>query len=231
MDTALEGPSLAALSCGKAVWLVVLLHGVGADGNDLIDLALNWQPIVPKAEFVALHAPFPFDQAPIGRQWFSIADRSPDKILEGIRAAASILDPCLDELLAKRRLDDSHLALVGFSQGAMMALHVGLRRKKIAGIVAFSGALVAPETLATEIASRPPVLLVHGEADDVVPFAAMEKAKQALKAAEVPVKALRRPGLCHAIDDDGVIAAGDFLVRNLVVKKVAADHDHVSRGL
>jgi phospholipase/carboxylesterase len=227
MDTNLEGPSLAALSCGKAVWLVVLLHGVGADGNDLIDLALNWQPIVPKAEFVALHAPFPFDQAPTGKQWFSIADRSPDTILAGIRTAASILDPCLDELLAKRRLDDSHLALVGFSQGAMMALHVGLRRKKkIAGIVAFSGALVAPETLGTEIASRPPVLLVHGEADAVVPFAAMTEAKDALKAAEVPVKALRRRGLGHAIDDDGVIAAGDFLVQNLAIKKVAADHAH-----
>ncbi len=227
MDTILEGPSLAALSCGKAVWLVVLLHGVGADGNDLIDLALNWQPIVPKAEFVALHAPFPFDQAPVGRQWFSIADRSPDKILGGIRTAAAILDPCLDELLAKRRLDDSHLALVGFSQGAMMALHVGLRRrKKIAGVVAFSGALVAPETLGAELASRPPVLLVHGEGDDVVPFAAMAEAKETLKAAEVPVRALRRPGLGHAIDDDGVIAAGDFLVQHLTAKKAAADHTH-----
>ena len=140
MEINLEGPSLAALSCGKAVWLVVILHGVGADGNDVIDLALNWQPIIPKAEFVALHAPFPFDQAPTGKQWFSIADRSPDKVRDGIREAAAILDPCLDELLAKRRLDDSHLALVGFSQGAMMALHVGMRRKKkIAGRRGFLG--------------------------------------------------------------------------------------------
>ncbi len=227
MDTNLEGPSLAALSCGKAAWLVVLLHGVGADGNDLIDLALNWQPIIPKAEFVALHAPFPFDQAPTGRQWFSIADRSPERLLDGIRTAAAILDPCLDELLAKRRLDASHLALVGFSQGAMMALHVGLRRKtRIAGIVAFSGALIGSETLAREATSRPPVLLVHGEADDVVPFAAMAEAKAALAGAEVPVKALRRPGLGHAIDDDGVIAAGDFLTHRLVVEKAAADHAH-----
>jgi phospholipase/carboxylesterase len=224
----LEGPSLPALSCGKAAWLVVLLHGVGADGDDLIDLALNWQPIIPKAEFVALHAPFPFDQAPTGRQWFSIADRSPDKILDGIRTAASILDPCLDAMLGKRRLDESHLALVGFSQGAMTALHVGLRRKTaIAGIVAFSGALVAPERLGPEITARPPVLLVHGASDDVVPFAAMTAAKEALKAAEVPVKALRRPGLGHAIDDDGVIAAGDFLTARLVVaKKASADHAH-----
>jgi phospholipase/carboxylesterase len=227
MDTNLEGPSLAALSCGKAARLVVLLHGVGADGNDLIDLALNWQPIIPKAEFMALHAPFPFDQAPTGKQWFSIADRSPDKILQGLRAAASILDSCLDELLAKRRLDDSHLALVGFSQGAMMALHVGLRRKKkICGLVAFSGALVAPEILGAEIASKPPVLLVHGEADEVVPFAAMAEAKAALTAAEVPVKALRRRGLGHVIDDDGVIAAGDFLTAHLVAKKAEADHAH-----
>jgi phospholipase/carboxylesterase len=227
VDANLEGPSLPALSCGKAVWLVVLLHGIGADGNDLVDLALNWQPIVPKAEFVALHAPFPFDQAPTGRQWFSVADRSPDKILAGIRAAAAILDPCLDEMLAKRRLDESHLALVGFSQGAAIALHVGLRRKRpIAGIVAFSGRLVAPELLSAEIKSRPPVLLVHGEADDVVPFEAFGRAKEALEAAEVPLETLRRPGLGHVIDDDGVIAAGDFLTKHLVAKKAAEDHAH-----
>lgn len=219
----LEGPSLAPLSCGKAAWLVVLLHGLGADGNDLIDLALNWQPIVPKAEFVALHAPFPFDQGPTGRQWFGAKDPAPDKLLAGIRASAAILDPCLDEMLAKRRLPDNHLALVGFSQGGVMALHVGLRRRNgIAGIVSFSGALVGSELLEREIASRPPVLLVHGEADGVVPFPLMAMTAAALQSAQVPVTTLTRPDLGHSIDDEGVIQAGDFLVRHLVAKKVVA---------
>ena len=124
-------------------------------------------------------------------------------------------------LLAKRRLDASHLALVGFSQGAMMALHVGLRREKqIGGIVAFSGALREAEILRAEIRSRPPVLLVHGDADDVVPFAAMAEAKATLEALTVPVKSMARPGLGHSIDDAGVIAAGDFL-RGVLTPKTA----------
>ncbi len=229
MPIDLEGPSYAPLSCGKAVYLVVLLHGRGANGDDLIDLALNWQPILPKAEFLAAHAPFPCDPAPKGRQWFSVEDRAPEKILAGIRAAAEILDPFLDQLLAKRRLDDSHLALVGFSQGAMMALHVGLRRKKqIGAIVGFSGALHGAEALGAEIQSRPPVLLIHGEADAVVPFASHESARTALEASAVPVTSIARPKLGHTIDDEGVTLAGEFLCNALKPKKAEAeaDHDH-----
>lgn len=226
MPIDLDGPSLAPLSCGKAVYLVVLLHGVGANGDDLIDLALNWQPILPKAEFVALNAPFPCDFAPDRRQWFSVTDRAPEKLLQGAREAASILDPHLDDLLAKRRLDASHLALVGFSQGAMMALHVGLRREKqIGGIVAFSGALRGAEILRAELRSRPPVLLIHGDADEVVPFAAMAEARATLEALSVPVKTMTRPGLGHGIDDDGVIAAGEFL-RGVLSPKTADAHSH-----
>jgi phospholipase/carboxylesterase len=222
MPLDLDGPSLAPLSCGKAVYLVVLLHGVGANGDDLIGLALNWQPIIPQAEFIALNAPFPCDFAPDRRQWFSVADRTPEKLLQGAREAASILDPTFDDLLAKRRLEPSHLALVGFSQGAMMALYVGLRREKqIGGIVAFSGALRGVDLLRTEIRSRPPILLIHGDADDVVPYAAMAEAKAALQALSVPVKSMTRAGLGHGIDDDGVIAAGDFLTS--VLSRKSAD--------
>jgi phospholipase/carboxylesterase len=222
----LEGPSYAPLSCGKAVYLVVLLHGYGSVGEDLINVALNWQPELPKAEFLAANAPFPCEFAARGRQWFSIQDRSPAKLLAGVRAAGEILDGFLDELLAKRRLDDSHLALVGFSQGAMMALYVGMRRRKrIGGVVAFSGSLHGADVLGAEIVNRPPVLLVHGDADEIVPFERMAKAHAALEAAAVPVRSVRRPGLGHSIDDDGVILAGDFLREVLMTKTAGAGQD------
>ncbi|MGH9678105.1 MAG: alpha/beta hydrolase, partial [Candidatus Acidiferrum sp.] len=105
-----------------------------------------------------------------------------------------------------------HLALAGFSQGAATALYAGLRRQlQIAGIIAFSGALPGGEGLARDIRSKPPVLLVHGEADDVVPFRSMANAQAALEAAGVPVTAVGRPGLGHAIDDAGIALAADFL--------------------
>src|SRR5690242_18353856 len=142
----LSGPSRKPASGGAPRQLVILLHGLGADGNDLIGLAPYWAPLLPDAEFVAPDAPFPCDMAPFGRQWFSLQDRSPLAILAGVRAAAPILDVFIDEALKARNLDESRLALVGFSQGTMMSLYVGLRRAKaLAGIVGFSGALLGPE--------------------------------------------------------------------------------------
>ncbi|MFS8037506.1 alpha/beta hydrolase [Xanthobacter sp. AM11] len=221
------GPKIAALSCGKPVFLVVLLHGEGSDGQAVIDLALNWAPTMPKADFLAAQAPFPC--AGGGRRWFESGGMTPQAVEAGLRAAAPQLDAFLDEMLAQRRLDDSHLALVGFSQGAMLALHVGLRRPRTpASIVAFSGALFDLDGLEQEISARPQVLMIHGEADEVVPFAAMTATRERLKALGVPAKGMRRPGLGHASDDDGVIAAGDFLSATVVRKPAAgpADHDH-----
>ncbi|PNG25887.1 alpha/beta hydrolase [Methylocella silvestris] len=208
----LTGPSLPPLAGGAANALVVLLHGVGANGDDLIDLAAYWRPDLAKTAFVSLNAPFPCDFAPDRLQWFSVADRTPAVLLQGARVAALSLDATLDALLAARGLTDDRLALVGFSQGAMMALHVGLRRKRqIAGIVAFSGALRGGETLRAEIGAKPPVLLVHGEMDEIVPFAAMAEARSALEREGVPVAVLARPRLGHAIDEAGLDAAGRFL--------------------
>src|ERR1700730_8778205 len=208
----LDGPGLAPLAGGKAADLVVLLHGVGANGNDLLSLARAWRTILPETEFIAPNAPFPSDYAPGARQWFSLADRAPEKLLAGMREAAKILDRIFDELLASRPLGPARLALAGFSQGAATALYAGLRRQtQIAGIVAFSGALPGGEGMRSDIRSKPPVLLVHGEADDAVPFQSMANAKAALEAAGVPVTAVARPGLGHAIDDAGIALAGDFL--------------------
>lgn len=212
----LDGPRLSPLSGGKTVHLVVLLHGVAANGNDLLFLARAWRTLLPEAEFIAPDGPFPCDYAPEGRQWFGLQDRAPDKLLAGLRAASAILDRFLDELLASRGLDDASLALAGFSQGAATALYASLARpKQIAGAVAFSGALPATPHLQSDIRGKPPVLLVHGEADDVVPFQAMANAKAVLDALGVPVKAVARPGLGHAIDGAGIAIAGDFL-RNVL---------------
>jgi phospholipase/carboxylesterase len=208
----LSGPSHKPASGGPPRRLVVLLHGVGSDGNDLIGLVPYWASVLPDAEFLSPHAPFPCDMAPFGRQWFSLQDRTSAAILAGVRATAPILDAFLDEALAARGLDASQLALVGFSQGTMMSLYTGLRRATApAAIVGYSGALIGAELLSTEIRARPPVLLVHGDADEVVPVAALSHAVEALAAAGVPVEQLRCPGLGHSIDEEGLRRGGEFL--------------------
>src|SRR5215471_6090486 len=212
MRLTLEGPSRPPRRGGKPKSLVVLLHGLGADGNDLISLAPYWAPLLPETEFVSPHAPFPCDMAPYGYQWFSVQQRTPDAVLGGVRAAAPFLDAFLDEVLAARGLDESRLALVGFSQGTMMALYVGLRRAKaMAGIVGYSGRLIGEEALAEELRSKPPVLLMHGTGDEIVPFESLALAESRLKALGVPVTTLRRPGLGHSIDEIELAKGGEFL--------------------
>jgi phospholipase/carboxylesterase len=208
----LSGPRHSPAAGGQPKRLVILLHGLGADGNDLIGLAPYWAPSLPDAEFLAPDAPFPCDMAPYGHQWFSVQDRSPEAVLAGVRAAAPILDGFIDEALAERRLEDADLALVGFSQGTMMSLFVGLRRAKpVAGILGFSGRLLAPELLARELRSRPPVLLVHGTEDPLVPYDSLAAAERALTAAAVPVETLTCPGIGHSIDEAGLRRGGQFL--------------------
>src|ERR1700751_203451 len=122
MIPALSGPSRQPVSGGRPTRLVLLLHGLGADGNDLIGLAPYWARLLPTAEFLSPNAPFPCDMAPYGYQWYSSQDRAPEAALAGVRAAAPILDAFIDEALATRGLDESDFALVGFSQGTVMSL-------------------------------------------------------------------------------------------------------------
>ena len=212
----LSGPSRPPASGGKPRRLVILLHGLGADGNDLIGLAPYWARLLPDAEFVSPNAPFPCDMAPYGYQWFSVQDRTPQTMLAAVRAAAPLLDGFIDEELQKGGFDEGDTALVGFSQGTMMALYVGLRRAKpLAGILGYSGRLIAPELLADELRSRPPVLLVHGTDDPLVPFDSLAHAETALKAAGVPVETLACVGIEHAIDPEGLQRGGAFLRQTL----------------
>lgn len=210
-------PSLihAPLAGGPPKHLVVLLHGLGAEGADLIDLAPVLARSLPNALFVAPDAPSPCDMAPFGRQWFSLQSRAPADMAAAISAAGPVLQAFLAGLLERHGLPAGAMALVGFSQGAMMALHAGLRMDPPpAALVGFSGRFVEAAAPASPPA-RPPVLLVHGDADDVVPYAEMAAAETALARRSVPVECIARPGLGHGIDPPGLAAATAFLVRHL----------------
>jgi phospholipase/carboxylesterase len=214
----LSGPSLEPLS-GNTKRLVVFLHGYGADGNDLIEIGRAWQPILPDTAFVSPHAPEPCGQAPVGKQWFGLTFRDPDERWIGVNQAAPALQAYLDAELQRRQLPPSALALVGFSQGTMMSLHAGLRRPVApAAIVGFSGMFIMPndgppETVEGEIASRPPILLIHGDQDELIPVQALFHASSSLSALDVPVEWHISHGVGHGIDQEGLRHGGEFLAR------------------
>ncbi len=213
MADGIDGPRKAPAAGGAARQLVVLCHGLGADGGDLIDLAAAWGPAVPHAAFAAPDAPFAHDSG-FGRQWWSVTDRTPSVTEAGVRRAAPYLDRFIDAELARLGLAADACALMGFSQGAMMVLFAGLRRPVAPrGILAFSGALIGADRLATELTHRPPVLLVHGEEDEVVPVARSRDAEATLRQLGVPVEATFVPRLGHGIDPTGLSMGGLFLQR------------------
>lgn len=195
---------------------VIFLHGLGDHGRGgLLSIGEMWRPYLPDTEFLCPDAPFLFDMAPPefeGRQWFSLTDMSPSAMLQGAKIAAPRLDEFIDHILETRNIPAEKLALVGFSQGTMMALYVGPRRaNQIAGIVGYSGLLVGGETLTTERKSSPPVLLVHGTADEVVSYTTMAPSAEMLKKAGITVSTLTCHGTGHTIDEHGLAAGLKFL--------------------
>jgi phospholipase/carboxylesterase len=208
----MSGPRLPPRRPGPARQLVVLLHGVGADGNDLIGLAPELARRLPHAAFVAPDGPEPCDMAPYGRQWFSLRDRGPAALLAGVQATLPLLDAFLDAELEAAGLGPRQLALVGFSQGTMLALYAALRRAPaIAAVLGYSGVLLGAERLPAEVVSRPPIFLLHGDADEIVPVQALYAAIQGLQAARLPVQWSIRPGLGHAIDPETIAHGAAFL--------------------
>jgi phospholipase/carboxylesterase len=220
----LDGPRIEPRS-GPARQLVVFLHGYGADGNDLIEVGRAWQGLLPSAAFVSPHAPRPCGQAPVGREWFPLTFRNPDERWIGVNEATPVLERFLDAELKRHNLPPAALALVGFSQGTMMALHVGLRRAVgPAAIVGYSGMLVVPEdidpnTFAAEFRSRPPVLLVHGDEDQLIPVQAIFHAAQGLAELDVPAEWHISSGIGHGIDQEGLRQGGEFLARSFARRK------------
>ncbi|MFH3479041.1 alpha/beta hydrolase [Xanthobacter variabilis] len=213
----LDGPRLRPRMGGQPDSLVVLLHGYGADGRDLIDLGNAWSELLPRTAFVSPHAPDPCEQAPVGRQWFPLTFRDPHELPRGAEAAAPLLRAFLEAELEKLALPPERLALVGFSQGAMMALKVGLGEGlRPAAVVAFSGMWVdAGAAPAAPIQAPPPVLLLHGEDDEVIPAQALFGSAKALAAAGVPVEWHLSTGLGHGIDEAELAIAGAFLAQSL----------------
>lgn len=209
--TALSGPELKSTS-GITKRIVIFLHGLGADGNDLLSLAPMLD--LPDTHFMSPNAPFSCDFGGGGYQWFSLQDRNPARILPEIRIAEPMLNAYIDSAIARFNLSPADVALIGFSQGSMMALHTAPRRTApIAGVVGISGALFGADLLHGEITSRPPVCLIHGTHDDVVPFVAMAAAETTLRSQNMAVEAHARPRLGHGIDEEGIALTSAFLQR------------------
>jgi phospholipase/carboxylesterase len=212
----IDGPRLKPASGGAAKSLVVFLHGFGADGNDLIGIGREWARALPHTAFVSPHAPELCAGAPMGRQWFALTMRDPSEFARGVAKARPGLDAFLDAELARHGLAEEACALVGFSQGTMLALHVGLQRpRRLAGILGYSGLLADPGALKRPAIQKPPVLLIHGDRDDLIPIAALFAAAQGLAAAEIPVEWHISQGIPHGIGPDGLDLGRAFLQRVL----------------
>lgn len=224
--TVLDGPRLEPLSQKPAKQLIILLHGYGADGNGLIDLAKIWQTDLVDAAFISPHGPQSCELSAFGRQWFSLEQHDPDLlrrdpqriaeayeiIAPGAREAQSVLEEFIQQEREALSLSWKDIALVGFSQGTMMSLFTGLRQQIApAGILGYSGALVGADTLPAEITSYPPVMLVHGEEDDVLPYPTLALTELGLKKAGVAVSVHTRPNLGHSIDMEGIAIGRKFL--------------------
>ena len=212
----LNGPVVSPENGAEIESIVILCHGYGSNGEDLISLAPHWQALLPNTLFVSPNAPDSCPGAPLGYQWFPLSTLSKEERREGSYKAAPILDKYIDDLLEQYHLEPSKLALVGFSQGTMMSLHVGLRREeKIAGILGYSGALSAPENLASEVKEKPPVFLIHGDRDNVIPVANMFESLGALAVVGIDAEKHVSQQTAHSIAPDGLQKGGVYLAKIL----------------
>lgn len=207
-----NGASIQPHSGGPPQQIVLLLHGYGSSGSDMITLAPAWQQSLPDALFLAPHAPQRTGGA--GYQWWALHDIAPQALAAGAATAAPAIDEFIDRKLKQYGLSEADLAIVGFSQGTMMALHVGLRRtRQVAAIVGYSGMLTGAARLRAELATKPPVLLLHGSHDPVVPVAALHAAERELKHLGIEVSTHIASGVGHSVDPVGLRLGLEFVAR------------------
>lgn len=209
----LEGPEIPAMS-GNTKKLVIFLHGYGSNGDDLISLAPFFQSVLPDAHFISPNGIEYCEMTAFGYQWFSLYDRSSSVLYKEAEKMRPLLDEFINNKLAQFGLEDKDLILIGFSQGTMTALHTALRRpKQIAGIIGFSGRLIAPEKLKHDLKVKPPICLIHGTADDVVDISAMYEAADLLQELDFDIEYHEIENLRHSIDDRALKFAVDFIKR------------------
>lgn len=207
-----NGASLKPRSGEPPRKIVLLLHGFGSSGADMIALAPHWQDAMPEALFLAPHAPQRCAMMGAGYQWWGLSGFAPSALAAGAASAAPAIDAFIDRKLTQYDLTEADLALVGFSQGTMMALHIGLRRTRtVAAVIGYSGMLTGAAELAHKDFSKPPVLLVHGTADPVVPIAALHTAESELKRLGVDVTTHISYGVAHSVDPVGLRLGGVFV--------------------
>ena len=217
MSPIVNGKSLKPRSGADPQQIVMLLHGYGSSGADMIALAPHWQDALPDALFLAPHAPQRCGTMGAGYQWWGLTGFAPAALAAGAAAAAPAIAAFIDRKLEQYGLTEAELALVGFSQGTMMALHVGLRRSRaVAAVVGYSGMLTSTAELAHKDFPKPPVLLVHGSADPVVPVAALHLAESELRRLGVPVTTHVSFGVAHSVDPVGLRLGRDFVARALL---------------
>ena len=215
----LDGPALPPFAGGAPQKIVILCHGYGANGQDLAGLAIGWREPFPHTAFFSPNAPEPVPGMPGGYQWWGISSFSPQEREEGVAQAAPILDGFITETLDNAGLTEADLALVGFSQGTMMALHVGLSRPhKVAGILGYSGAIASADLLAPQITHKPPIQLVHGDMDQMIPPGAMDSAATFLRSEGLDVATHVSRGVGHGIAPDGIDIGTTFLQQVLQSK-------------
>jgi phospholipase/carboxylesterase len=211
-----NGSSRQPLSGGSPKQIVLLVHGYGSNGADLISLAPHWQCDLPDALFLAPNAPGRLSGLSAGYQWWPLSAFTPQALASGAASAAPAIDAFIDRKLHQYGLTEAKLAIVGFSQGTMMALHVGLRRpRQVTAIVGYSGMLAGGHALAHLPITKPPVLLVHGSADPIVPVAALHTGKAELEHLGVDVTAHISPGIRHTVDPVGLRMGGHFVAKAL----------------
>lgn len=198
-------------------FLVILLHGYGANGENLIELANEFQPIIPDAHFIAPNAIEPWEGGfPNSYQWFSLyagTERSAlDSLAPKIKNANQILLKFIEKQLQRFNLSYENLILIGFSQGSMMSIYQGLiMPKKIAGIISFSGKVVEPNSVGDKIISKPNICLIHGTEDSVLPFSNFQEAQIILNQHGVPFESHAIEHLDHTIDIRAVRIAQNFI--------------------